>query len=66
MSTTPTPPVEPGSNRRLLVIIVALVVIALVIGGLVAAYWFLFGSEAPPAPTIVDAIKILLPSASPE
>jgi len=66
MSTTPTPPAEPGSNRRLLVIIVVLVMIALVIGGLVAAYLFLFGSEAPPAPTIDDAIKILLPSASPE
>ncbi len=66
MSTTPTPPAEPGSNRRLLVIIVVLVVIALVIGGLVAAYLFLFGSEAPHAPTIDDSIKILLPSASHE
>jgi hypothetical protein len=43
-----------------------IVVAALLITGLVATYVFFFGSEAPPAPTIDDAIRVLLPSAPPE
>jgi flagellar basal body-associated protein FliL len=66
MSSTPSEPADSGSNRRLLIILAVVAVIALVVIGLVAAYLFFFGSEAPPAPTIDEAVKVLLPSASPE
>jgi len=38
----------------------------IIVVGLVAAWLFFFGSEAPAAPTIEDAIKVLLPTATPE
>jgi Kef-type K+ transport system membrane component KefB len=63
MSTTPQPA---RSNRRLAVVLAVLVVAALIVIGLVAAYMFFFGSEAPAAPTLDDALKVLLPSATPE
>jgi Kef-type K+ transport system membrane component KefB len=62
MSTTPQPA---RSNRRLAVVLAVLVVAALIVIGLVAAYMFFFGSEAPAAPTLDDALKVLLPSATP-
>jgi len=64
MSTTPSEPAEAPSNRRLIVIAGLIALVALVVLGLVAAYLFFFGSDAPPAPTIEDAVRVLLPSAS--
>ncbi|MEA2027255.1 MAG: hypothetical protein U9O18_11235 [Chloroflexota bacterium] len=66
MATTPgTPETDPGRRRRL--IIIAVVAVALLIAvSFVAAYLLFFGSEAPEAPSIENAIKVLLPSAPPE
>ena len=50
-----------GSRRRLLMA-AAILAAVLAVVGLVAIYLFFFGSEAPPAPSIDDAIKVLLPS----
>jgi len=56
---------DPG--RRRLIVIMAIVGMALiVILGLAAGWLFFFGSEAPEAPTLEDAIKVLMPSASPQ
>ena len=66
MTATPTQPEPARGRRRRLIIIGVLVVLAVAIAGLVAAYVFFFGSEAPPAPAIDDAIKVLLPSSLPE
>ena len=67
---TTTPETHDADRRRrrrwiiLAVVVVAVTILAIV--GLVAAWMFFFGSEAPEAPTIDNAIKVLLPSASPE
>ena len=62
MSSVPSQPDQPASNRRRRIIVVILVVTALVILGLVAGYIFFFGSDAPDAPTLDDALQVLLPS----
>ncbi len=64
MSTVPPARTTRRSNRRL-VMIVVLAVLAMVAVGLVVAYLFFFGSEAPPAPTLDNALQVLLPSPSP-
>jgi flagellar basal body-associated protein FliL len=66
MTDTPTTQAPPPRRSRRPVIVAVVVILALAIAGVVAAYVFLFGSEAPPAPSIDDAIRVLLPSASPE
>jgi hypothetical protein len=67
MSTAPTQPQQPGSDRRRIIIAaVVIAAVALIVILLVAAWLFFFGSEAPDAPTLDDALKVLLPSASPE
>lgn len=62
MSTTPQPA---RSGRRMAVFLAVIVVAAVIVIGLVAAYLFFFGSEAPEAPTLDNALQVLLPSASP-
>jgi hypothetical protein len=52
-------------DRRVLALI-GLVVLALLATAAVAAVWILFfGTPAPAAPTLDDALQVLLPSASP-
>jgi flagellar basal body-associated protein FliL len=52
-------------DRRVLALI-GLIVLALLAMAAVAAIWvFFFGSPAPAAPTLDDALQVLLPSASP-
>lgn len=67
MTQTPTRPAGSGPRpkRRWMVIIVIVLAIALVVAGLVAGYLFFFGSPAPDAPSLDDALKVLRPSASP-
>ncbi len=66
MNATPTQqPSVTGRRRRRLFIVAVVLVLLLAIAGLVATWLFFFGSEAPPAPSLDDALKILLPSASP-
>ena len=63
---TPTPqPAADRVRRRRLVVIAVIVIAVIVVAGLVAGWLFFFGSEAPPAPTLDDALQILLPSPSP-
>ena len=38
----------------------------IIVAGLAAFWLFFFGSEAPPAPTIEDSLKVLLPSTPPQ
>ena len=65
---TATPPNDPagrGRDRRLIMLAVA-VLLVLAAGLAVLAVWLLFfASEAPAAPTLDDALKVLLPSATP-
>jgi len=65
-SAQPSQPADRRRRRLIVIAIVVLVVAAVVIAGLVAGWFLFFGSEAPPAPTIDEAIKVLLPSAPPE
>jgi flagellar basal body-associated protein FliL len=68
MGMTATPDTKgPSAGRRRRYLAIAVVVaVLLAIVGLVAVWLFFFGSEAPEAPTIDNAIRVLLPSASPE
>lgn len=66
MSTAPTQPAQPGSHRRRHAIIAGIVVIGLVVLGVIAVYILFFSSDAPDAPTLDNALKVLLPSAAPE
>jgi len=53
------------ADRRVLALI-GLAVLALLAMAAVAAIWiFFFGTPAPAAPTLNDALRVLLPSASP-
>lgn len=65
MSNPPSVPTESRSNRRVIAIAAAIVLIALIVLGVLAIYLFFFGSDAPDAPTLDDALQVLLPSASP-
>jgi hypothetical protein len=67
MTETPqTPGTETVRRRWLILAVVALGIALIAIVGLVVVWLFFFGSEAPAAPTIDDAIKVLLPTATPE
>jgi len=65
----PTPPTQPAGRSRdrplIALVLVVLLVVAVVVV-LVAGWVFFFGSDAPPAPALDDALQVLLPSASPE
>jgi len=61
-----TPGTESIRRRWLILAVVAIGITLIIVVGLVAAWLFFFGSEAPAAPTIEDAIKVLLPTATPE
>jgi flagellar basal body-associated protein FliL len=63
MTTTST---QPGSHRRRNIVIGLVAVIAAVVLGLVAVYLLFFASDAPDTPTLDNALKVLLPSATPE
>lgn len=66
MAVTPgKPETDPVRRRRLIIIAIAAAALLIAVG-FVAAYLFFFGSEAPAAPSIENAIKVLLPSAPPE
>lgn len=66
MSIAPTQPEPPAPNRRrIIVAVVVIAVIALIALALVAGWLFFFGSDAPAAPTLDDALKVLQPSADP-
>ncbi len=59
---------DPGPRRprrRGYLALAIVVLLLLAVAGLVAAWLFFFAGEAPPAPTLDDALKVLLPSASP-
>ena len=62
MSSAPSQPDQPASMRRRIIFIAIVVAAALVILGLVAGYVFFFGSAAPDAPTLDDALQVLLAS----
>jgi len=65
----PTPPSQPAGrsrDRRLIVLVIVVLLVVAVVVALVAGWFFFFGTEAPPAPTLDDALQVLLPSASPE
>lgn len=65
---TTTPPIHPvrrRPSRRSIVLSVAVVVVILMALALLATYLIFFASEAPAAPTLDDALKVLLPSLSP-
>jgi flagellar basal body-associated protein FliL len=68
MSGTPEMQDQERVRRRRWIIVglVAVVLVIVFIAAIAAAWLFFFGSEAPDAPTIDEAIKVLLPSASPE
>ncbi len=66
MNATPTQqPSVTGRRRRRLLIVAVVLVLLLAIAGLVAVWLFFFAGEAPAAPSLDDALKVLLPSASP-
>jgi len=66
MTATPeTRGSDPGRRRRYIALAVVVVGL-LVVAGLIVAWLYFFGSEAPAAPTLDNAIKVLLPSSSPE
>jgi flagellar basal body-associated protein FliL len=59
---------RPGSrlrDRRLLALIVLAVVVVLVLAAAAAVWIVFFSSPAPAAPTLDDALRVLLPSAAP-
>ncbi len=59
---------RPGSrlrDRRLLALIGLAVVVVLVLAAAAAVWIVFFSSPAPAAPTLDDALQVLLPSASP-
>ena len=59
---------RPGSrlrDRRLLALIGLAVVVVLVLAAAAAVWIVFFSSPAPAAPTLDDALRVLLPSASP-
>ena len=64
MTASPGTPEARSGRRRLVIITLVLVAVAVIVA-LAAAWFFFFGSEAPAAPTIDDAIQVLLPTASP-
>jgi hypothetical protein len=57
---------EDARRRRWLIIIAVAVVAIVVIVGLAAAWLFFLGSEAPPAPTLDDALQVLQSAAPSE
>ncbi len=66
---TTIPPAEPsrrGPDRRTVVLAVAALIVLAVIAVAVAVYLLFFASEAPPAPTLDDALRVLQPTPSPE
>ena len=70
MSGSPTTAQADAARRRrwiIIGIVIALVVIALaVIGTTIAVWLFFFGSEAPAAPTLNDALQVLQTTAPAE
>ena len=48
-----------SAQRRRLLLIAILLVVAAVVIALAAAWLFFFGSEAPPAPSLDDALQLL-------
>lgn len=66
MGTTPTTdPKRRGLDRRMVALAIAVVIVLAVIAAAAAVYVVFFASEAPPAPTLDDALRVLLPSPSP-
>jgi hypothetical protein len=69
-STSSSPPSggRPGSrlhDRRLLALIGLAVLALLALAAAVTIWVVFFGTPAPAAPTLDDALQVLLPSASP-
>jgi flagellar basal body-associated protein FliL len=69
-STPPSQPTEgrPGSrlrDRRVLALIGLAIVVVLILAAATAVWIVFFSSPAPAAPTLDDALRVLLPSASP-
>ena len=60
MSATPETKERDGGNRRrwMIIAIAAIVILAIVLG-VIAVWLFFFASEAPPAPTLNDALQVL-------
>ncbi|HZW00104.1 MAG TPA: hypothetical protein VFF55_00965 [Candidatus Deferrimicrobium sp.] len=52
-------------DRRVLALIGLAVLALLAMAGVAAIWIFFFGTPAPAAPTLDDALQVLLPSASP-
>ncbi len=70
MSAAPDPAEAEAARRRRWVItgvVIAILVIAIaVIGTSIAVWLFFFGSEAPPAPALDDALRVLQSAAPAE
>ena len=64
--TAPSQPATTPSRRRLrLAIVVVVLLAALVLLGALAVWVVFFSTPAPVAPSLDDALRVLLPSASP-
>lgn len=58
MSMTPDRRTRPAVRRRVIIGgVVAVAVIA--VAGIAFGWWFFFGTEAPPSPTLDDALRVL-------
>lgn len=63
--TASVPEPEGRRRRRRFLILVVVAVVVATVAGLALAWYLFFGSEAPPAPTLDDAVRLLLPSVPP-
>ena len=66
MTTASPQPAAPRSRRRLAIVLAVGILLTVVVAGLVLAWFIFFGSEAPPAPSLDDAVRQLLPSIPPQ
>ena len=64
-ATPPSQPAERGRDRRLIMLAIAVLLVLAAALAVLAVWLFFFASEAPAAPTLDDALKVLLPSATP-
>jgi hypothetical protein len=64
---TTLPPTEPQKrrlDRRMVALAIAVLIVLAAITAAAVVYVVFFASEAPPAPTLDDALRVLLPSPS--
>jgi type VI protein secretion system component VasF len=62
---SPTSDPRRRPRKRMVVAVVVIVLALLALVALAAAWILFFGTPAPAAPTLDDALRVLLPSAAP-